>query len=335
VYAVGLGGWTEDAFDATGWLLVGLIQIVVLLAVIGPLQRWRAVEPVVDRHAIRIDVLYTLIHRLGPIPAGLFFTLQPFFDDAMGSLRMAGWGTFHLDEVWPGVTDVPVVAFAIYLVVLDFVGYWIHRGQHQFNWWWGLHSLHHSQRQMTMWSDDRNHLLDDIVHDTLIVIVAQLIGVAPGQFIAFVAFTQLSESLQHANLRLSFGASASGCGSARASTGCTTASGSAMSRTARARWAATTSACCCRGGTCCSAPPTSRPATTRPASATRSSPAPMAACATTAAASGRSSGWASSEWSVAVEQAPENPGRGVILAPSCACFSTPSGARSPTACCRA
>jgi hypothetical protein len=41
VYAVGLGGWTEDAFDATGWLLVGLIQIAVLLAVIGPLQRWR------------------------------------------------------------------------------------------------------------------------------------------------------------------------------------------------------------------------------------------------------------------------------------------------------
>jgi sterol desaturase/sphingolipid hydroxylase (fatty acid hydroxylase superfamily) len=178
----------------------------VLIAIIGPLQRWRSVEPVVDRHAIRIDVLYTLIHRLGLFRLAIFFTLQPFFDDAMGSLRTAGWGTLHLDEVWPGVTDVPVIAFAIYLVVLDFVGYWIHRGQHQFNWWWGLHSLHHSQRQMTMWSDDRNHLLDDIVHDTLIVIVAQLIGVAPGQFIAFVAFTQLSESLQHANLRLSFGA---------------------------------------------------------------------------------------------------------------------------------
>ena len=206
VFAIGLGGWTEDAFDATGWLLVGFIQIVVLLAVIGPLQRWRSVEPVVDRHAIRIDVLYTLIHRLGLFRLAMFFTLQPFFDDAMGSLRTAGWGTFHLDEVWPGVTDVPVVAFAIYLVVLDFVGYWIHRGQHQFNWWWGLHSLHHSQRQMTMWSDDRNHLLDDIIHDAIIVIVAQLIGVAPGQFIAFVAFTQLSESLQHANLKLSFGA---------------------------------------------------------------------------------------------------------------------------------
>ena len=206
VYGLGLGGYVEDAFDATGWLLVGLIQIAVLIAVIGPLQRWQPAEPVVDRRAIRTDVLYTLIHRLGLFRLGMFFLLQPLFDDGLGLLRGAGWGTLHLDELWPGVTDVPWVALVMYLIVLDFVEYLIHRGQHRFDWWWGLHSLHHSQRQMTMWSDNRNHLLDDILHDTIIVLVAQLIGVAPGQFIAIVAFTQLSESLQHANLRVGFGA---------------------------------------------------------------------------------------------------------------------------------
>ena len=56
-----------------------------------------------------------------------------------------------------------------------------------------------------MWSDNRNHLLDDLVRDSLLVILAQLIGVGPGQFVAIVAIAQLSESLQHANLRLSFG----------------------------------------------------------------------------------------------------------------------------------
>jgi len=43
---------------------------------------------------------------------------------------------------------------------------------------------------MTMWTDNRNHLLDDLLSDSLIVIVAQLIGVAPGQFVAIVALTQ-------------------------------------------------------------------------------------------------------------------------------------------------
>ncbi|MGK6310379.1 sterol desaturase family protein [Variovorax sp. DT-64] len=206
VYAVGLGGWVEDAFDATGWLLVGLIQIGVLVALIGPLQRWRPAEPVVDRPAIRIDILYTLIHRLGLFRLAMFFAVDPLFDEVLGAVRAAGWGSVHLDQLWPGLTDIPWVAFAIYLVVLDFVEYLIHRGQHRFDWWWALHSLHHSQRQMTMWSDNRNHLLDDLIHDSIIVVVAQLIGVAPGQFIAIVAFTQLSESLQHANLRWSFGA---------------------------------------------------------------------------------------------------------------------------------
>ena len=205
VYAVGLGGWTEDAFDATGWLLVGLMQILVLLAVIGPLQRWRPAELVVDKRAIRTDILYTLIHRLGFFRLAIFFLLQPVFDDALGSLRGSGWGTLHLDELWPGVTDVPWIAFAMYLVVLDFVEYLIHRGQHGFTWWWGLHSLHHSQRQMTMWSDNRNHLLDDLLRDSLLVVVGQLIGVGPGQFVAIVAIAQLSESLQHANVRLHFG----------------------------------------------------------------------------------------------------------------------------------
>ncbi len=59
---------------------------------------------------------------------------------------------------------------------------------------------------MTMWSDNRNHLLDDVIKDVIFAVVAQLIGIAPGQFVAIVAFTQLSESFQHANVRIWFGA---------------------------------------------------------------------------------------------------------------------------------
>lgn len=205
MFALGLGHLLEDGYAAAGWLLVGLIQILVLVIVIGPLQRWRPVEAVTDKRSIRTDVLYTLIHRLGLFRVVLFFTVQPLFDRLFGSLRLAGFGTFHLDQSWPRITELPIVSFMIYLVVFDFAGYWIHRAQHRSNWWWSLHSLHHSQRQLTMWSDNRNHLLDDLLRDSLLVLLAKLIGVAPGQFVALVAITQLSESLQHANLRLWFG----------------------------------------------------------------------------------------------------------------------------------
>ena len=153
----------------------------------------------------RTDIFYTLIHRLGLFRIALFFTLEPWFDEAFGALRTAGYGTFHLDQVWPGVTAHAVASLLIYLVVFDFVACWTHRGQHQLGWCWRLHSLHHAQRQMTMWSDNRNHLLDDVLVDSIVVLATQLIGVPPGQFIAIVAFTQLSESFQHANVRLWFG----------------------------------------------------------------------------------------------------------------------------------
>ena len=205
MFAVGLGHLLEDGYAATGWLLVGLLQIGIMLLVIGPLQRWRPVEPLTDRRSVATDVVYTLVHRLGLFRVALFFTVEPLFDELFGTLRVAGWPTFHLDHLWPGVTDLAWVSLALYLLAFDFVDYWIHRGQHSFRWWWSLHALHHSQRQMTMWSDNRNHLLDDLLRDSLLVLLGQLIGVGPGQFVAIVAITQLSESLQHANLRLWFG----------------------------------------------------------------------------------------------------------------------------------
>jgi sterol desaturase/sphingolipid hydroxylase (fatty acid hydroxylase superfamily) len=65
MFALGLGNLLEDGYRATGWLLVGLLQIAVMLTLIGPLERWRPVEPVTDRAAVRTDIVYTLIHRLG------------------------------------------------------------------------------------------------------------------------------------------------------------------------------------------------------------------------------------------------------------------------------
>lgn len=205
MFASGLGHLLVDGYAAVGWLLAGVAQIVLLVLVIGPIQRWRPVQSITDRRAVRTDVVYTLIHRLGIFRVAMFFLLEPIFNDVSGALRAQGVGTFHVDQIWPGVTDIAWVSFAIYLVVFDFVDYWLHRAQHGLNWWWALHSLHHSQRQMTMWTDNRNHLLSDVLRAAVVAVVAQAVGVGPGQFMALVVLTQLSESFQHANVRVHFG----------------------------------------------------------------------------------------------------------------------------------
>ncbi len=202
---LGLSNILEVAYEGTGWLLVGLLQIVLMLVLIAPLQRLWPVAPVRDHAAVRVDVLYTLIHRLGLFRRAMFFTFDVLFEQGLGELRSMGLPTFHLDQLWPGVTDQALVSFVIYLVVFDLVNYGIHRAQHQSGRWWALHALHHAQRELSMWSDNRNHLLDSIAVSLILSAVAALIGVGPGQFVALIALGQLSESLQHANLRWWFG----------------------------------------------------------------------------------------------------------------------------------
>lgn len=209
VFEAGMGNLLEDAYTATGWLLVGLIQMLVLLAVIGPLQRWRPVESARDTAGVWVDVLYTVIHRLGLFRVAMFFSVEPLLDEVFGQVSVWGVNGVQLDgllaPLWPGVSDTAWASFLVYLLVFDLLDYWIHRGQHHANRWWALHAVHHSQRHMTMWSDNRNHLLDDLLRDVLIAFTARAIGVPPGQFVALVAVTQLVESFSHANLRLSFG----------------------------------------------------------------------------------------------------------------------------------
>lgn len=205
LFQLGMANLLEDAFAGTGWVLMGVLQVVVIATVFRALEAWRPVEPVTDRRAVRTDVIYSLIHRLGLFRLAMFFTVEALAFETAASLRLQGWQPWQADQFWPGVSDRPLVSFLVYLLIFDLTDYLIHRGQHGWNRWWQLHALHHSQRQMTRWSDNRNHLLDDVLRDLIMVSVALVLGVAPGQFVAIVAVTQLLESLSHANVRLGFG----------------------------------------------------------------------------------------------------------------------------------
>jgi sterol desaturase/sphingolipid hydroxylase (fatty acid hydroxylase superfamily) len=205
MHALGLGGYVEQAFNWTEVFLIGAIEVTLLAIVLGALEKWRPVEMQVDNDDKRVDVLYTLLNRLGLIPLLLFLLLQPLVDVLDSWLRLHDLIPPKLEDWLPFLNDSPLLSFLFYLLILDFVAYWLHRSQHRINAWWALHSLHHSQRQLSFWSDNRNHLLDVVAIDTVFALVALAIGVAPGQFITIIVATRVVESLSHANLRLSFG----------------------------------------------------------------------------------------------------------------------------------
>jgi len=205
LYSQGLMEWADRVQEWLDFALLGLVQIVLVYAVCRPLEAMRPVEAVTDRAAILTDVIYTLLAKLGLLPLIAFVLLSSAERMLQGWLADAGFVPPTLETLFPALREAPLLAMAIYVVILDFGEYWRHRFQHRFGWWYALHSVHHAQRQMTFWTDDRNHLLDDAIAALWFGGVALLIGVPPVQFVLIVMLRQLAESLSHANVRLDFG----------------------------------------------------------------------------------------------------------------------------------
>ncbi|MBU3547116.1 sterol desaturase family protein [Polynucleobacter sp. MWH-Jannik1A5] len=206
LYQFDLMAWAEDVFDGLDWFLFGCIQIFLIIVV---LRTWERLAPAEKQErfakASRADVLYTLFHRLGIFHGLVFIALSGFFFGVDSILHDFRFDRLNVESWWPGVTSIPAISFLIYLVLLDFVDYLYHRASHVFNWWWQLHALHHSQTVMTAWSDNRNHILDDIMRAVVMSFVALMFGVSPGQFILLIALSEFLQSWQHANIKSHLG----------------------------------------------------------------------------------------------------------------------------------
>jgi sterol desaturase/sphingolipid hydroxylase (fatty acid hydroxylase superfamily) len=205
LYALGLMHWEDMAFGWALFAVYGALQVALTFAVCVPLERWRPVERWADNRAVSVDVLYTCISRIGILPLITFVLFWQVQTALNGWLTDQGWVPPTLERLFPFLLGQPLLTFVLYAIILDFAEYWRHRLSHMFRWWWALHSLHHAQRQMTFWSDDRNHLLDDVIAFVWFGVVALLIGVSPMQFPLLVLVLRFLESLSHANARLSFG----------------------------------------------------------------------------------------------------------------------------------
>ncbi|MEI7714390.1 MAG: sterol desaturase family protein, partial [Rhodospirillales bacterium] len=204
-YHLVLMRWEDIAFGWSLFAVYGAFQVAITFAVCLPLERWRPVERWPNSSAVWVDALYTVISRVGVLPLVTFVLFYRSQVAVNGYLADQGWVPPTLERLFPVLLGQQVLTFVLYAIILDFADYWRHWLAHRFRWWWALHSLHHAQRQMTFWSDDRNHIVDDAIAFVWFGVIALTIGVPPLQFPLLVLVLRFLESLSHANVRLSFG----------------------------------------------------------------------------------------------------------------------------------
>jgi sterol desaturase/sphingolipid hydroxylase (fatty acid hydroxylase superfamily) len=205
LYQFGLMNWEDVSYGWALFAIYGVVQVGLTFALCLPLERWRPVERWPDSGAVWVDVAYTVLSRVGVLPLVTYVMFYRAQVAVSGWIADRGWVPPTLEGLFPFLLGQQVLTFVLYAIILDFADYVRHWLAHQFRWWWALHSLHHAQRQMTFWSDDRNHLLDDLIAFVWFGVIALLIGVPPLQFPLLVLVLRFLESLSHANVRLSFG----------------------------------------------------------------------------------------------------------------------------------
>jgi len=96
------------------------------------------------------------------------------------------------------------VQAAGYLLVTDFVLYWIHRGFHD-GFLWKYHAVHHASEDLEWISAARFHPVNLALGTALVDVVALLSGISPDIFVVVGPFSTLTSGMVHANLNWTFG----------------------------------------------------------------------------------------------------------------------------------
>lgn len=202
--ALHIGNVAGDPREIAEAGLIALIQIAIIGLVFRPLESLAPAERWSERGLTGIDRLYTLLMLLGLFPLFTFLVLTPFAN-LFGSSGEGEPSTFGLKHWVPWFEQHPYWLFAAYYLIYDFVYYWMHRAQHLLPWWWALHSMHHSQRQMSCWTNDRGSYLDGMLQSLILACVGLAMGVDPSEFALLSLLSELVQNFSHTNVRWGFG----------------------------------------------------------------------------------------------------------------------------------
>jgi sterol desaturase/sphingolipid hydroxylase (fatty acid hydroxylase superfamily) len=92
----------------------------------------------------------------------------------------------------------------VYVLLADFLLYWIHRGFHSAQ-MWRYHAIHHSATQVDWTTTYRFHPVNQMLQPILVGLIITWLGVSPEVVAFFIPFDILSAAFVHANVNWSFG----------------------------------------------------------------------------------------------------------------------------------
>ena len=134
-----------------------------------------------------------------------------FYDS--GAFRVLGasliWSAVQnqLNFMRIGLLDgLPIVLVgALYLVINDFISYWLHRAEHSVPFLWQFHSVHHASEELNYLTASRVHPFSKLMWGFVGILLLIVLGVPPTMWLLLTLVQTLLATVQHAELDWSYG----------------------------------------------------------------------------------------------------------------------------------
>jgi len=177
--------------------LVAVAFVAIVYAAFLVVERLRPVEPI-DWSSIWLNVRLALVTQGTIVLAAVW--LQPVLASGAGSVLGATGYIKSGSFAWQSAL------FVGYLLVYDFLYYWLHRSQHRFEALWAIHKLHHTDTQVNVTTTLRVHWLEEVLKAILIIFPVSILFDTPPVAQAWLAgVLGLWIFFIHLNMRISFG----------------------------------------------------------------------------------------------------------------------------------
>jgi sterol desaturase/sphingolipid hydroxylase (fatty acid hydroxylase superfamily) len=183
----------------------GVLELLISVLICTSIERLWPLTSWPVRNPIAADVTYAFFVRIVLFPLVAYFEFYWLRQQLDGFLQAHAITQPSLPALLPPLASWPVLVFLIHFAILDCADYWKHRFSHRYGWWYGIHSVHHAEDQLTFWSDERSHILEDTITYVWLIAVGLVIGIPSLQFPFLILSMRFVASMAHSNTRISYG----------------------------------------------------------------------------------------------------------------------------------
>ena len=173
------------------WFYIG-VPILFILEVVLPVQRGIRLLG----SSTRVDIFYTI----ATIP--FYGVTVPLF---FSFLRQIYDKYFWFIDLSSTLQYSPVVGILLGYLLVDFHGWVHHYVRHKVPVFWDFHAVHHSQREMNPFTNERVHPLDWFIANIIKFLPAFFFADALNVIFSYIVIHRILDRLNHSNVRTNLG----------------------------------------------------------------------------------------------------------------------------------